>query len=116
MNFSTIYHLQIDEKIEIVNHVIEDMVWMLAMDRSFKWEDYLYLVEFAYNNGLHASLKMSPFEALYGRKWNTLIIWDNPTDRVTLGPAFLKEMEEQISKIKQNLKVAYDICVVKLWR
>ena len=35
------------------------------MDRPSKWEYYLYLVEFAYNNGFHAFLKMSPFEALY---------------------------------------------------
>jgi hypothetical protein len=38
------------------------------MDKPYKWEDYLHLVELAYNNGYHVSLRMSPFEALYGRK------------------------------------------------
>jgi hypothetical protein len=38
------------------------------MDKPSKWEDYLHLVEFAYNNGYQDSLRMSPFEALYGRK------------------------------------------------
>jgi hypothetical protein len=56
------------------------------MDKPSKWEDYLHLVEFSYNNVYQASLKMSPFEALYGRKCNTLVIWDNPIDRVVLGP------------------------------
>lgn len=64
------------------------------MDRPSKWEDYLYLVEFSYNNEYHASLRMSPFEALYGRRCNTPIIWDNPVDRVIFGLEMLKDMEE----------------------
>jgi hypothetical protein len=51
---------------------------------------------------------MSPFEALYGRKCNTLVSWDNPTDRVVIGPQFLKDMEDQMVKIKHNLKVIQD--------
>jgi hypothetical protein len=58
------------------------------------WEECLILFEFSYNNGYHASLKMSPFEALYGRKCNTLVSWDNPVDRVVIGPEILKKMEE----------------------
>jgi hypothetical protein len=56
------------------------MLRMYVMDQESKWEVYIHLVEFAYNNGYQASLKMIPFEALYGRKSNTLVIWDNPTD------------------------------------
>jgi hypothetical protein len=81
---------------------------MYVMDKPFKWEDYLHLVEFAYNNGYQASLRMSPFEALYGRKCNTPVSWDNPTDRVVLGPELLKDMEDQMVKIKQNLKASQD--------
>ena len=78
------------------------------MDQPSKWEDYLHLVEFAYNNGYHSSLKMSPFEAMYGRKCNTPISWDNPTGRVIVGPKLLKDMQDQMVKIKKNLKVAQD--------
>jgi hypothetical protein len=41
------------------------------MHQPRKWEDYLPLVEFAYNKGYQASLKMSPFKVLYGRQCNT---------------------------------------------
>jgi transposase InsO family protein len=68
LNFSTTYHPKSDGKTERVNQVIEDILRMYVMDKPSKWEDYLHLVEFAYNNGYQASLKMSPFEALYGRK------------------------------------------------
>jgi hypothetical protein len=49
---------------------------------------------------------MSPFEALYGGKCNTPVSWDNPADRAVVGLDLLKEMEEKILKIKQNLKVS----------
>jgi hypothetical protein len=108
LNFSTTYHPQSDGKTERVNQVIEDMLRMYVMDKPSKWEDYLHLVEFSYNNGYQDSLKMSPFEALYGRKCNTPVSWDNPVDRVVLGPELLKEMEEKMVKIKQNLKATQD--------
>jgi hypothetical protein len=88
--------------------VIEDMLRMYVMDNPSKWEYYFHFVEFSYNNGYQDSLKMSPFEALYGIKCNTLVSWDNPVDRVVLGPKFLKDMEDQMVKIKQNLKATQD--------
>jgi hypothetical protein len=69
------------------------MLRMYVMHHPKKWEDYLPLVEFSYNNGYQKSLKMSPFEALYGRKCNIPINWDNLVDWITLGPDMLKEME-----------------------
>ena len=43
-----------------------------------------------------------------GRKCNTPISWDNPMGRVIVGPKLLKDMEDQMVKIKQNLKVSQD--------
>jgi hypothetical protein len=51
-----------------VSQVIKYMLRMYVMDKPSRWEDYLHLVEFSYNNGYQASLKMSPFEEIYGRK------------------------------------------------
>ena len=51
---------------------------------------------------------MSPYEALYGRRCRTPTTWDNPVNKVVLGPELLKEMEQEVVKIKQNLKVAQD--------
>jgi hypothetical protein len=64
MNFSTTYHPESDGKIETVNQVIDDMLRMYVLDKPSKWEDFLHLAEFSYNNGYWESLKMSPFEAL----------------------------------------------------
>jgi len=93
LNLSTAYHLQTDGQTERVNQVLEDLLRMYVMDQPGKWQDFLHLVEFAYNNHYQASAKMSPFEILYGRKCNTRITWSNPMDRLMLGPELLKEME-----------------------
>jgi hypothetical protein len=106
LKFSIAYHPQTDGRTERVNRIIEDMLRMYVMYNPSKWEDYLNLVEFAYNNGYQASLRMIPFESLYGRKCDTQVSQDNPADRVVLGLELLKDMEDQVVKIKQNLKAA----------
>jgi hypothetical protein len=68
VNFSTTYHPHSNWKIERVDQVIEDMIRMHMMDKPYKWEDYLDLVEFPCNNGYQYSLNMIPFEDLYGTK------------------------------------------------
>ena len=99
LNFSTTYHLETNGQTKRVNRVTEDMLIMYVTDKPSKWEYYLHLVEFSYDNGYHESLKMSPFEALYGRKCNMPISWDNPTDHAIVGPYLLQEMEEKLEKI-----------------
>ena len=93
MNFSTAYHPQTDRKTERVNQIVKDMLRMYVNKKPTKWEDYLHLAEFVYNNGYHTSTKMSPFEVLYGWKCRTLVTWDSPGDRLMLGPDFLMDLE-----------------------
>jgi hypothetical protein len=104
--FSIAYHPKTDGQTERVNQILEDMLRMHVMHQPKKWEDYLPLVEFTYNNDYQESLKMSPFEVLYGRPCNTPVSWSNPINIITIGPDMLKEMEKQVIQIKQNLKVA----------
>jgi transposase InsO family protein len=61
LNPSTSYHPESNGKIERTSRIIEDMLRMYVMDQPSKWEDYIHSVEFSYNNGYQASLKMSTF-------------------------------------------------------
>jgi hypothetical protein len=81
---------------------------MYIRTKPTKWEEYLHLVEFVYKNDYHTSTKMSPFEALYGRKCTTPIRWDNPFDRLMMGLEMLQEMEKMLIKVQHNLKEAHD--------
>jgi len=70
------------------------------------WEKSLSFVEFSYNNSYQASLKMAPFESLYGRKCQTPLMWSEVGERSLFGPDMIKEAKEQVAKFRENLKAA----------
>jgi hypothetical protein len=57
---------QTDGETERVNQIIEDMLRACVLMYGPKWDKHLPLAEFSYNNSYQESLKMYPFEALYG--------------------------------------------------
>ena len=63
------------------------------MHQQRKWEEYLALVEFAYNNGYQEYVKMILFEALYGQSCNTPISWSDSVNRALIRSYMLAEME-----------------------
>ena len=71
-----------------------------------KWDKCLPLAEFSYNNSYQASLKMAPFEALYGRRCRTPLSWSQTGERKIFGPDLVIEAEEQVKVIQANLKTA----------
>jgi hypothetical protein len=76
--FNTTYHPQTNGQTERVNQILEDLLRMHVIHQPRKWENFLGLVEFAYNNGYQESLKMSHFKVLYYRPCNTRVSWSNP--------------------------------------
>jgi glycosidase len=106
LNFSSAYHPQTDGQIERTNQVLEDMLRACALKHGVSWDKSLPYVEFSYNNSYHASLKMSPFEALYGRKCRTPLYWDQTGERQFFGPEIIQEAEEQVRMIRENLRTA----------
>ena len=58
MSFSTAFHPQTDGQSERVIQVLEDLLRACALDLKGNWDDYLPLVEFAYNNSFQASIGM----------------------------------------------------------
>jgi len=48
------------------------------------------MIEFAYINGYYSSLNMIPFKVLYGHRFRTPMSWDDPVDRIIIGPDILK--------------------------
>src|SRR3954468_11562517 len=72
---STAYHPQTDGQSERTIQTLEDMLRACVMNWGGSWEDYIRLVEFVYNNNYQASIRMAPFEALYGRPSKSPISW-----------------------------------------
>jgi hypothetical protein len=104
LNFSLAYHPQTDGQTERTNQILEDMLRASALQDKLVWDKRLPYVEFSYNNSHQANLKMSPFQALYGRNCRTPLHWDQPSERQVFGPDILLEAEENIRMFWENLK------------
>ncbi|WVZ89652.1 LOW QUALITY PROTEIN: hypothetical protein U9M48_036031 [Paspalum notatum var. saurae] len=82
LRFSTAYHPQTEGQIERTNPILE----------------------FSYNNSYQASLKKSPFEALYGKRCRTPLFWNHTGEKQVFGPDIIQNAEQQLRI--ENLRVA----------
>ena len=82
------------------------MLRAYVLSYSKKWDECLPLAEFSYNNSYQESIKIAPFEVLYGRRCRTPVNWSEAGERNVFGPEMVNEAEEQVRFIQENLKIA----------
>ena len=63
-------------------------------------------MEFAYNNSYQASVRMAPYEALYGRPCRSPLGWTKVGERSITGPDLNRDTSEKVSLIRQRLLTA----------
>jgi hypothetical protein len=66
------------------------------------WDKNLPWAEFSYNN-YQESLKMAPFEVLYGRRCCTPLNWIEPGEKLIFGPNIIEEAEMTVHRVQENL-------------
>ncbi|GJW89544.1 putative nucleotidyltransferase, ribonuclease H [Tanacetum coccineum] len=106
LKFSTAFHPETDGQSERTIQTLEDMLRSCALEWAGNWDDYICLVEFAYNNSWHASIKCAPFEMLYGRKCRAPICWDQVGERILEGPEMIEVTNEKVAVAREKLKEA----------
>jgi hypothetical protein len=110
LNFSSAYHPQTDGQTERTNQILEDMLRACALKNSGSWDKSLPYAEFAYNNSYQSSIKMAPFEALYGgsvehRYFGTRPVRVNSLDQIAYGKQKSKLRSlERISKRHSHVR------------
>ncbi|GKE74449.1 putative reverse transcriptase domain-containing protein, partial [Tanacetum coccineum] len=97
-----------DGQSERTIQTLEDMLRACVIDFGYGWERHLPLIEFSYKNSYHASIKASPFEALYVWKCRSPICWAEVRDAQLTGPKLIHETTEKIVQIKQRIQAAHD--------
>jgi hypothetical protein len=93
---SSACHPQTSGQTERINQILEDMLRACILEYPQKWDECLPLAEFSYNNNYQESIKMAPFEALYGRRCRTPLNWSEPGEIWFFRPDMIKEMEEKV--------------------
>ena len=82
------------------------MLRACVLDLKGSRASHLPLVEFAYNNSYHSSIKAAPYEALYGRKYRSPVCWDEVGERKILGPEIIQRTCEKVNMICDRLRAA----------
>jgi hypothetical protein len=104
--FSSAYNPQTDGQTERVNQILKDMLRAHALQYGRSCDKSLSYAEFSYNNSYQESLKMVPFEMLYGRSCRTPLFWSETGERKVFGPDILQEAEKQVRMVRENLRIA----------
>ncbi|GJX73162.1 putative reverse transcriptase domain-containing protein [Tanacetum coccineum] len=108
LDMSTAYHPQTDGQSKRTIQTLEDMLRACILDFRGSWDVHLSLVEFSYNNSYYSSVWCASFEALYGRKCRSSIMWAEIREGQLIGSELVQETTKKISHIKDRLKVARD--------
>nr|CAN62821.1 hypothetical protein VITISV_013041 [Vitis vinifera] len=106
LQLSTAYHPQTDGQTEVVNRCIETYLRCMAGDNPGQWANWISLAEFWYNTSYHSSLKMSPFEALYGYAPPLQIPYFPKDSNVEAVDRVLNERESWLQLLKHHLSMA----------
>ncbi|GJQ92649.1 putative reverse transcriptase domain-containing protein [Tanacetum coccineum] len=108
LDMSTTYHPETDGQSERTIQTLEYMLRACVMDFGKRMEKNIYLVNYSYNNSYHASIKATPFEALYGRKCRSPVCWAEVGNVQLTGPEIVHETTKKIVQIRQHLQAARD--------
>ncbi|GJX79597.1 putative reverse transcriptase domain-containing protein [Tanacetum coccineum] len=93
-----------DGQSERTIQTLKDMLRACVIEFGKGWDRHLPLVEFSYNNSYHTSIKVVPFQALYGRKCQSLVCWTEVGYAQLTGPEIARETTEKIFQIKQPIQ------------
>ncbi|GJR23860.1 reverse transcriptase domain-containing protein [Tanacetum coccineum] len=68
------------------------------------WDVHLQLAEFPYNNSYHSSIRCALFEALYGKKCRSPVLWAEIRESRLIGPELVQETTDKVVLIMEKLK------------
>jgi hypothetical protein len=77
-----------------------------VIEHQGSWDKHLSLAKFSDNNSYQESLKMPPFEVLYGRRCRTPHNWIELGEKFIFGLDLVDEAKATVHHIQDNLKVA----------
>ncbi|XP_070040907.1 uncharacterized protein [Nicotiana tomentosiformis] len=104
VELGTIFHPQTDGQSECTIQILEYMLRACIMDFGGSWDHFLPLAEFAYNNNnFQSSIQITPYEALYERRFRSPVDWFEPGEARLLGTNLVCDALEKGKVILERL-------------
>ncbi|GJY70495.1 putative reverse transcriptase domain-containing protein [Tanacetum coccineum] len=105
LDMSTTYHPQTDGQSERTIQTLKNMLRACVINFGGNWDVHLPLAEFSYNNSYHSIIRCAPFEALYGRKCRSSVLWAEIGESSLIEPELVQETTDKVMLIKEKLKM-----------
>nr|GEV18177.1 hypothetical protein [Tanacetum cinerariifolium] len=91
----------VEELVKIIDREVESLK---RSKISIVKDVQLPLADFSYNNNYHSSIQCAPFEAFYGRKCRSPVLWAEIGEGRLTGPELVLETTDKVVLIKEKLK------------
>ncbi|XP_070008412.1 uncharacterized protein [Nicotiana sylvestris] len=85
-----------DGQSERTVQILENMLRACVIEFGGSWDQFLPLVEFAYNNNYQSSIQMAPYEALYGRRCRSPVGWFETGEARLLGTDLIQDALDKL--------------------
>lgn len=104
--YSSAYHPQSDGQIEVINRILENYLRCFVSETPNLWHKFLHLAEYWYNSSFQSAIKMTPFEALYGRSPRNVRSYIEGSTSIAALDVSLAKRQQQLQLIRDNLTLA----------
>ena len=102
LRHSTAYHPQTDGQSEVVNRGLEQYLRAFTQDKPQTWFSFLGWTGFCYNKSYHSNLRMTPFQALYGRLLHIILSYSKGSTLIQALEDILIERGAVLCSLKEN--------------
>lgn len=102
--FSSPYRPQTNGLVERTNKTLIDILAKNVYTEKTKWDDYIDLIRFNYNNWFQENLQASPFEIMFGRNQNLPYSLDGDIKNETTEERMnrIRKIQEEVMHRRRN--------------
>ena len=113
-SMSTAYHPETDGQTERANRSFKSLLQQLTLSHGKDWVSHLPLLEFAYNNSVHAVTGYSPFFLCHGRHPRLPSAFSSsfPPEACDSANAFARHLAKSVADARRRIRAANErMCV-----
>ncbi|MCO5587419.1 hypothetical protein L7F22_041368 [Adiantum nelumboides] len=93
---------------ERVNQILQYMLRSYVSKKQPNWEDYLSILEFAYNSSKHLATGFTPFILMYGFQPRSPMAVGLEKEKIQSVKDFLEDMNAMLKAARESIRSAQD--------